>query len=160
MYKRQIIDKRRPKANVSEVLHIIGDVADKKVIVVDDMIDTAGTFCNAVNAVLQRGAKEVYGCATHGVLSGAAVERISASPLKELVLLDTVPVTGEKLLDKIKLIPVAPVFAEAIERIYEDKPISTLFILSLIHILPTMYFMSTPLSLMMASAVLVTTPLT
>lgn len=123
-----IIDKRRPKANVSEVLHIIGDVADKKVIVVDDMIDTAGTFCNAVNAVLQRGAKEVYGCATHGVLSGAAVERISASPLKELVLLDTVPVTGEKLLDKIKLIPVAPVFAEAIERIYEDKPISTLFI--------------------------------
>ena len=123
-----IIDKRRPKANVSEVLHIIGDVADKKVIVVDDMIDTAGTFCNAVNAVLQRGAKEVYGCATHGVLSGAAVERISASPLKELVLLDTVPVTGEKLLDKIKLIPVAPVFAEAIERIYEEVSVSKLFV--------------------------------
>ncbi len=123
-----IIDKRRPKANVCEVMNIIGDVKGKTVILVDDMVDTAGTICNAARAVIEvGGAKEVYACATHGVLSGPAIKRIADSPIKEFVFLDTVPIEGEKLIDKIKLIPCAPVFAEAIERIYEDKPMSTMF---------------------------------
>ncbi|MDP4153751.1 MAG: ribose-phosphate pyrophosphokinase [Bacillota bacterium] len=123
-----IIDKRRQKANVSEVMNIIGDVKDKKVILVDDMIDTAGTLCHAASALVEiGGAKEVYACSTHGVLSGPAIDRISASPIKELVILDSVPLTPEKEIGKIVSLPVAPVFAEAIERIYEDLPVSTLF---------------------------------
>lgn len=123
-----IVDKRRQRANVSEVMNIIGDVKDKTVILVDDMIDTAGTLCNAAAAILEKGkADSVYACATHGVLSGPAIERINNSPIKELVLLDTVPISGEKKIDKITALPVASVFAEAIERIYEDKPMSTMF---------------------------------
>lgn len=124
-----IIDKRRQRANVSEVMNIIGDVKDKRVVLVDDMIDTAGTLCNAAKALVEvGGAREVYACATHGVLSGPAIERIEYSPIKELVLLDTVPVENEKKIDKITVLSCAGVFAEAIERIYEDLPVSTLFI--------------------------------
>ena len=126
-----IIDKRRPKANVSEVMNIIGDVKGKKVILVDDLIDTAGTICNAAAALVEKGgASEVYGCATHGVLSGPAIERIEKSAFKEMVLLDTIPLSEEKRAasSKIQVLPVAPVFAEAIERIYEDKPVSPLFV--------------------------------
>lgn len=124
-----IVDKRRQKANVSEVMNIIGSVEGKTVILVDDMIDTAGTLCNAAQAIIQKGgAKEVYACATHGVLSGPAIERIKNSVIKKLVLLDTINLPQEKRIDKIELLPVAPVFAEAIARIYEDKPISPLFI--------------------------------
>lgn len=123
-----IVDKRRQKANVCEVMNIIGDVKDKKVILVDDMIDTAGTLCNAATAIIEKGAKEVNACATHAVLSGPAIDRIKASPIKELVLLDTVPLTEEKMLPNITLLPVAPLFAEAIERIYEDKPVSPMFV--------------------------------
>ena len=123
-----IVDKRRQRANVSEVMNIIGDVKDKTVILVDDMIDTAGTLCNAAAAIIEKGgANEVYACATHGVLSGPAMERITASPIKQLVLLDTICLEESKKTDKITLLPVAPVFAEAIERIYEDKPMSTMF---------------------------------
>ncbi len=123
-----IVDKRRQKANVCEVMNIIGDVKDKRVILVDDMIDTAGTLCNAANALVEKGgAKEVYACATHGVLSGPALERIEASVIKQVVLLDTVPLTEDKKSDKIVTLPVGAVFAEAIERIYEDKPMSTMF---------------------------------
>lgn len=123
-----IIDKRRQKANVSEVVNIIGDVRGKKVILVDDVVDTAGTLTNAAKALVETGgAKEVYACATHGVLSGPAVQRLKDSCLKEVLLLDTIPVPPEKQFDKIVTLPVAPVFAEAIDRIYEDKPISTLF---------------------------------
>lgn len=123
-----IVDKRRQKANVCEVMNIIGDVSGKRVILVDDMIDTAGTLCNAANALVEKGgAKEVYACATHGVLSGPAVERIQNSVIKEVVLLDTVPIPAEKMIDKIITLPVGAVFAEAIERIYEDKPMSTMF---------------------------------
>ena len=118
-----IVDKRRQKANVSEVMNIIGDVRDKKVILVDDMIDTAGTLCNAAAALIEKGgAKSVTACATHGVLSGPALERIQNSVISEVVLLDTIPVEGEKLIDKFTVLPVAPAFATAIERIYEDKP--------------------------------------
>ncbi len=124
-----IIDKRRPKANVSEVMNIIGDVNGKKVILVDDLIDTAGTLCNGAAALIEKGgATEVYACSTHGVLSGKAIERINESPIKELVLLDTIPLGENVRSDKITMLPVAPVFAEAIERIYEDKPVSPLFI--------------------------------
>lgn len=123
-----IVDKRRQRANVSEVMNIIGDVKGKKVILVDDMVDTAGTLCNAASALMEKGgAQEVYACATHGVLSGPALDRIHASPIKELVLLDTIPLPKEARAENIIMLPVAPVFAEAIERIYEDKPVSPLF---------------------------------
>ena len=123
-----IVDKRRQRANVSEVMNIIGDVNGKKVILVDDMIDTAGTLCHAAEALMERGASEVYACATHGVLSGKAIEWLKDSCIKELVLLDTIQLPEEKKLDKIKVLPVAPLFAEAIARTYSDKPVSTLFV--------------------------------
>lgn len=123
-----IVDKRRQKANVCEVMNIIGDVKGKKVILVDDMIDTAGTLCNAASAIIEKGgAFEVYACATHGVLSGPAIERIQKSVIKELVLLDTIVLPTEKLIEKITILPVAPVFAQAIDRIYTNRPVSTLF---------------------------------
>ena len=126
-----IIDKRRPKANVSEVMNIIGDVKGKKCIILDDMVDTAGTLCNAAKALIEiGGAQSVTACATHGPLSGPAIQRIKDSVLEELVLLDTIPVSEEKREEcgKITVLPVAPVFAEAIERIYGDRPISPLFL--------------------------------
>lgn len=124
-----IIDKRRPKANVSEVMNIIGDVRGRNVILVDDMVDTAGTLCHAARALVEvGGAAHVFACATHGVLSPPAIERIQQSPIEELVLLDTIPLEPESRIDKIIQLPIAPVFAEAIERIYEDKPVSPLFV--------------------------------
>ena len=123
-----IVDKRRQKANVSEVMNIIGDVRGKKVILIDDMVDTAGTLCNSAQALIDKGgATEVIACATHGVLSGPAIERLQNSCIKELILLDTIPLPPEKAIPKITLLPVAPLFAEAIERIYEDKPVSTMY---------------------------------
>jgi len=123
-----IIDKRRQRANVCEVMNIIGDVKGKKVILVDDMIDTAGTLCNAAGAIKARGAKSVTACATHGVLSGPAIGRIRDSALDEVVLLDTIALPPEKQIEKIKVLSVAPVLAEAVARIYSDKPVSTLFV--------------------------------
>ncbi len=122
-----IVDKRRQRANVSEVMNIIGSVEGKKVILVDDMIDTAGTLCNAAAAIMERGAISVTACATHGVLSGPAIQRLQDSVLEEIVMLDTIPLPKEKQLDKITMLPVAPTFAEAIERIYEEKPVSPMF---------------------------------
>lgn len=122
-----IIDKRRPRPNVSEVMSIIGDVRDKKVVLVDDMIDTAGSIVNAAEALLKMGAKEIYACCTHGVLSGPAIERLENSPIKEIITLNTIPVEGEKKIDKIKVLSVAPIFAEAIRRIYEDISVSKIF---------------------------------
>ena len=122
-----IVDKRRPEPNKSEIMNIIGDIKGKNCIILDDMIDTAGTITNAANAIKDMGAKEVYACATHGVLSGPAIERIQNSPIKELTILDTIPLTNDKKLDKINVLPVAPVFTEAIARIYEETSVSTLF---------------------------------
>ena len=122
-----IIDKRRPKANVCEIMNIIGDVKDKNVILLDDMIDTAGTIANAANALKDLGAKNVYACCTHGVLSGPAFERINNSAIEELVMLNTIPLPEQEGLEKFKSISVAPLFAEAIKRIYDDEPISKLF---------------------------------
>lgn len=122
-----IIDKRRPEANVSEVMNIIGNIKGKKVILVDDMIDTAGTICNAVNALKEQGAVEVYACCTHAVLSGPAIERIQKSQIKELVVLDTIALPEEKKIDKIKQLSVAQILAEAIHRIHCNKSVSKLF---------------------------------
>lgn len=122
-----IIDKRRPRPNVSEIMHIIGEIEGKNIIIIDDIIDTAGTLCNAANALKARGAKSVRACATHAVLSGGAIKKIKDSVLEELVLLDTIPLTDEKKLDIIKTDSVAPVFAQAIQRIYEEKSVSSIF---------------------------------
>lgn len=122
-----IIDKRRPKANVSEVMNVIGDVKGKTAILIDDIIDTAGTITNGANALLDLGAKNVYACCTHGVLSNPAIERLEKSILKEVVILNTIALPEEKRISKIKALSVAPVFAEAIKRIYEDLSISIIF---------------------------------
>jgi len=122
-----IIDKRRSGANEALIMNIIGNVSGKRVILVDDLIDTAGTIVKGADALLKKGASEVYACCTHAVLSGNAVEKINNSPIKDLVTLDTIPITEEKRIDKIKSITVADIFAEAIERIYGDISISTLF---------------------------------
>jgi ribose-phosphate pyrophosphokinase len=122
-----IIDKRRPTPNVSEVLNIIGDVKNKVCILLDDVVDTAGTLCNAANALITKGgAVEVFAGATHGVLSGPALDRIEESVIKELILLDTIPLLSNTASGKIKTLPVAPVFAEAISRIYSDRSVSPL----------------------------------
>lgn len=123
-----IIDKRRPKANVSEVMNIIGEIDGKDVIIVDDMIDTAGTITNAVKALNERGAKSIVCACTHAVLSGPAIERLSGAPIDELICLDTIKLPEDKRFGKEKILSVAPVFAEAIERIYEDISVSTLFV--------------------------------
>lgn len=122
-----IVDKRRPKANVCEVMNVIGDIEGKNVILVDDMIDTAGTITNAANALKDMGALDVYACATHPVLSGPAMERIEKSAIKQLVLLNTIPLPVEKRIEKIKLLSVAPLFAEAMMRIFTNDSISRLF---------------------------------
>ena len=125
---KQFIMQNEFKEYKDKLRFFIGDVRDKRVVLVDDMIDTAGTLCNAAKAIIDiGGAKEVYACATHGVLSGPAIERISASPIKELVLLDTIALPAEKQIDKITMLHVAPVFAKAIQRIYDDEPVSPLF---------------------------------
>jgi ribose-phosphate pyrophosphokinase len=108
-------------------MNSIGDIKDKHVILVDDMVDTAGTLCNGAKALIERGAKSVTACATHGVLSGPAIERLQNSVIDKLVLLDTIPVEGEKAIDKIEVLTVADLFAEAIHRIYDENAISDLF---------------------------------
>ncbi|MDO4482371.1 MAG: ribose-phosphate diphosphokinase [Bacillota bacterium] len=122
-----IVDKRRPKPNVSEIMNIIGEVNGKNVILVDDMIDTAGTITNAANALADMGAKKVYACATHGVLSGKAIERIEKSAISELILLNTIDLPEEKRIPKIKTLSVAPLFAEAMMRIFTNDSVSKLF---------------------------------
>ena len=123
-----IVDKRRPTAHVSEVMNIIGDVKDKTCILYDDMVDTAGSLCNAAKALIEiGGAKEVYACATHGVLSGPAYDRIEESPLKEMVFLNTIPETRNTPSNKLKYLDVAPVFARAIEHIHGATSIADLF---------------------------------
>ena len=123
-----IVDKRREKANQAEVMNIIGSVEGKRIILFDDMVDTAGSLCEAANALVKiGGATEVYACASHGVLSGQAVERINNSPITEVVFTDTIPGRGSDNSTKIKYLTAAPLFAEAIKRIFEEVPLSTLF---------------------------------
>ena len=123
-----IVDKRRQKANVCEVMNVIGDVRGKTCILYDDMVDTAGSLCNAAKALVEvGGAKAVYACATHGVLSGPAYDRIEESPLQEIVFLNTIPQRGNTPSGKIKFLDVAPVFARAIEHIHGGTSIADLF---------------------------------
>lgn len=123
-----IVDKRREKANCSEVMNIIGNVEGKCVILLDDMVDTAGSLCGAAKALTELGgAREVYACATHGVLSGPAIDRINSSCIKELLFLDTIPYPSDQKCDRIKYLPVDSLFAEAIDRVYEEVSISSLF---------------------------------
>ena len=123
-----IVDKRRPKANQSEVMHVIGDVKGKECILFDDMVDTAGSLCGAAKAIVEiGGATKVYACASHGVLSGPAIDRLEKSNIEELALLDTIPAHPEAERGRIKYLTVAPMFAEAIERTYQEISIAKLF---------------------------------
>ena len=123
-----IVDKRRQKANECEVMNVIGDVAGKTCILYDDMVDTAGSLCNAAKALVEvGGAKEVYACATHGVLSGPAYDRIENSVIKEMVFLNTIPEVGNTPSKKIKFLDIAPIFARAIEHIHGGTSIADLF---------------------------------
>ena len=124
-----IVDKRREKANCCEVMNVIGDVKGKKCILFDDMVDTAGSLCNAAKAISEiGGATEVYACATHGVLSGPALQRIQDSPIVELALLNTIPVSEEATATgRIKVLDVSGMFAEAIQRTYDETSLSVLF---------------------------------
>lgn len=122
-----IVDKRRPEPNKSEIMNIIGNIEGKNCIIIDDMIDTAGTITNAANAIKELGATAVYACATHPVLSGPAIERIEKSSIEELVLLNTLPLAEEKRIEKMTFLSVAPLFAEAMTRVFTNGSISKLF---------------------------------
>lgn len=122
-----IIDKRRPRPNVSEVMNIIGEIAGRHVFIFDDMIDTAGTIVNAAYALKERGVKDVYACCTHAIFSGDALKIIAQSPLKEVIVTDTIPLNDKKLNDKIRVASVAPLLGEAIRRIHNHQSVSALF---------------------------------
>lgn len=122
-----IIDKRRPKANQLEVMNIIGDIKGKKCLMVDDMIDTAGTICQGAEALYKNGAKEIYACCTHAVFSGPAIERLQNSHITKLVVLDTINMPEEKKIDKIEIVSAAKLFALAIENVYLDRKMSDLY---------------------------------
>jgi ribose-phosphate pyrophosphokinase len=122
-----IIDKRRPEPNVAEIMNIIGDVSGKAAIMIDDLIDTAGTIVHGANALLARGATEVYAACSHPVFSGAAYDRLADSPFKEIVVTDTIPVDRSRLGDRLKIVSVAPLLARAMIRIHEDLSVSKIF---------------------------------
>ena len=123
-----IVDKRRPKANAIEVMNVIGDVEGKTCLMVDDMIDTAGTICQGAEALVKNGAKEVYACCTHGVLSGPAMERLTKSPIKEIAVLDTIDMPeAVKNNPKIKILSVAKHIAKAIASVYSDSSLSAIY---------------------------------
>ncbi|HOC46485.1 MAG: ribose-phosphate pyrophosphokinase [Syntrophorhabdaceae bacterium] len=124
-----IIDKRREKANESKVMHVIGEVRGRTAILLDDMIDTGGTIVQAAKAIVEDGAKMVYACCTHPVLSGKAIERLNESPFEEVIVTNTIPLSEEaKKLQKIKVLDVSPILGEAIKRIHSDASVSSLFI--------------------------------
>ncbi|HBK53045.1 ribose-phosphate diphosphokinase [Syntrophomonas wolfei] len=122
-----IVDKRRPAPNVSEIMNVIGEVKDKSVIIVDDIIDTAGTLCTAAEVMLEKGARDVYSCCTHAVFSGPALDRLSRAPLKEIVITNTIPIDESKKLPNMIILSIAPLVGEAILRIHEDLEVSKLF---------------------------------
>ena len=123
-----IIDKRREGNNVAQFMHLIGDVKDKDVVIADDMIDTAGTLIQAVDALRREGARRILACAVHGVLSGPAIARIQESVLEEVIITNTIPLTPERQMSKIRVLSVAPLLAEAIRRIHDEESVSTLFV--------------------------------
>src|SRR6185369_11732223 len=124
-----VIDKRRTGPNVAEVMHLIGDVKDKVAVILDDMIDTAGTLTQAAGALKLHGATRIYACATHGVLSGPALDRINDSAIEEVLITDTIPLPENRTnFGKIKVLTVSELLAEAIRRIHEDESVSSLFV--------------------------------
>ena len=122
-----IIDKRRPKENIAEVMNVIGDVKNKNIIIIDDIVDTAGSLCGAAKALKENEARDIYACCTHSVLSGEAIKRIKDSDIKELIVSDTIPLIEAKRISKIKQISCANLLAEAIKRTHEGKSLSVLF---------------------------------
>lgn len=122
-----IIEKRRQKANVSEVMNVVGDIKGKDVVLIDDIVDTAGSLTKAAKVLKDFGAEKVYACCTHGVLSGPAIERIENSVIEELIITDTIPLAEDAKIDKIKVVSVAPLIAEAIQRVSESRSVSKLF---------------------------------
>jgi ribose-phosphate pyrophosphokinase len=122
-----IVDKRRPAPNVSEIMNVIGEVVGKSVILIDDIIDTAGTVCNAAEVMMEKGAAEVFVCCTHPVFSGPAIERLAAAPFKEIIVTNTIPVLGDRLLPNMTVLSIAPLVGEAILRIHEDLSVSKIF---------------------------------
>jgi len=122
-----IIYKRRPEPNKAEVLDVVGEIEGKEAIIVDDLIDTAGTMVAAANMLINRGAKRVIACATHGVLSGPAVERLTNSPIEQVIITNTIPV-GDKMFNKLKIVSIAPLLGEAVKRIHEEESVSSLFV--------------------------------
>ena len=125
--KIAIIDKRRPKPNMSEVMNLIGEVEGKTAIFIDDMIDTGGTITNGAQAIINRGAKEAYACCTHPVFSGPAIERLEASPLKEVVVSDSIQLPEHKKIDKVKVLSADKLFSEGIKRVFTNQSLSVLF---------------------------------
>ncbi len=125
--KIAIIDKRRPKPNMSEVMNLIGEVEGKTAIFIDDMIDTGGTITNGAQAIINRGAKEAYACCTHAVFSGPAIERLEASPLKEVVISDSIQLPEHKKIDKVKVLSADKLFSEGIKRVFTNQSLSVLF---------------------------------
>ena len=122
-----IIDKRRPKANVAEIMNIVGEVQGKTCVIIDDMIDTAGTITLAADALMEKGAKDIYVCCTHPVLSGPAISRLEASPIKKVIITDSISLPEDKKLDKIETVTVSQLVGEAIKRIHENRSVSPLF---------------------------------
>jgi ribose-phosphate pyrophosphokinase len=123
-----IIDKRRDGPNVATFMHLIGDVRDRDVVVVDDMIDTAGTLVQAVEALKREGARRILACGVHAVLSGPAVQRLKAAPMEEVIVTNSIPVSAEKRAARVTVLSVAPLLGEAIRRIHDDESVSTLFV--------------------------------
>jgi len=126
-YDLAIIDKRRTSSTETDVMHVVGDVRGKTTLIIDDLVDTAGTLVKSANALRSNGANAVYAAAAHGVLAGPAIERINNSPIRELVITDSISLNGKKS-NKIKVLTVAPLLAEAIKRIHEEKTVSGLFV--------------------------------
>ena len=122
-----LIDKRRPKANEAVVANLVGDLKNKHVLIIDDMIDTAGTIVNAADAAMEAGAKSVIVVATHGVLSGPAIDRLSQSVIKKVIITDTISIAKDKLIDKIKIVSVANIFGKAVSRVHNGESVSALF---------------------------------
>jgi ribose-phosphate pyrophosphokinase len=122
-----IIDKRRPEANKSEVLNVVGDVDGMNCLLVDDMVDTAGTLANAVNALKERGAKAVYAAATHALFSGEAVQRLSEAPLEEMVVTNTIAIPKEKHFDKLRILSVGDLLSKAVDHVHSNESVSQLF---------------------------------
>ncbi len=122
-----IVDKRRPSANIAEVLNVVGEVGDRDCLIIDDMVDTAGTICEAARALKRLGAREIYACASHGLLSGPAVDRLSAAPIAEMAITNTIRLPDERRFDRLKVLSIAPLLAQAVRNTHSDQSVSSLF---------------------------------